>query len=68
MSEVSYRILVLGDGKNYLERVGKTSIIRTYLSRTFTTEITSCNPTVFIPPEFSKTRNNFSIKDSFCKF
>jgi len=56
------RVLVLGD-----EQVGKTSIIRTFISQSFPQEVPKFNPPVVIPPELSRTCSTFTVIDLYCK-
>lgn len=56
------RILVLGD-----EQVGKTSIIRCFLTQSFPTEVPTCNPPISIPNELSLSNCSLTIIDSLCK-
>ena len=55
------RILFLGD-----EQVGKTSIIRCFVTSNFTNEVPSCNPPVSIPSELSLLESSLTIIDSIC--
>ena len=57
------RILVLGD-----EQVGKTSIIRCFLTQNFPNEVPPCNPPISIPSELSFSDCSLTIIDSFCNF
>ena len=55
------RILVLGD-----EQVGKTSIIRCFITQSFPSEVPPCNPPISIPSELLQSNCSLTIIDSFC--
>lgn len=57
------RILFLGD-----EQVGKTSIIRCYVTQSFPSDVPTCNPPISIPPELSFSKASLTIIDSYCIF
>lgn len=54
------RVIVLGD-----EQVGKTSIIRTFVSQSFPSEVPPANPPIIIPPELSQSRSFLTIIDFY---
>lgn len=55
------RILFLGD-----EQVGKTSIIRCFVTQNFPSEVPMCNPPISIPSELSMLESSLTIIDSIC--
>ena len=55
------RILVLGD-----EQVGKTSIIRCFLTQSFPFEVPACNPVVSIPSDLSTNKSALKVIDTYC--
>ncbi|CAG9324588.1 unnamed protein product [Blepharisma stoltei] len=54
------RVIVLGD-----EQVGKTSIIRTFVSQSFPTEVPPANPPIIIPAELSDSKSFLTIIDFY---
>jgi Ras family protein T1 len=66
MPNSPFRILLLGDGTLYPEKVGKTSLIKSYVSKSFPHEVPAVSPVVVIPSELSESKTTVTIVDSLC--
>lgn len=72
MPKSEIRVLVLGDGKCHIEKVGKTSIIKalstdTPISEIPSSQIPSVSPPVIFRPEDCLGETSVTIVDTFCK-